>query len=123
MKDSGKEAPSTSKALTPTRQKVCHLCDVGFPIRGANHIPTQSLGMIPVLRCSKLITRADIAFFRQFLNKKQRDTKLWRNGRLRQLTRPYGDYLYAQDREKFMADLRAWLPTLESSSVVNGGKL
>ncbi len=33
----------------------CSLCNTGFPLdeRG-NHIPTQSLGMIPVTRCKKL---------------------------------------------------------------------
>lgn len=30
----------------------CKLCDVGFPLDGkGNHLPTQSLGMIPVTRC------------------------------------------------------------------------
>jgi len=31
----------------------CKLCDVGFPLnKDGNHIPTQSLGMIPVTRCA-----------------------------------------------------------------------
>ncbi len=29
--------------------------------------------------------------------------------RYAQLKRPYGDYMYAQDRDKFMVDLREWL--------------
>lgn len=32
-----------------------------------------------------------------------------RHGRFHQITRPYGDYLYAQDREMFMVNLREWL--------------
>jgi hypothetical protein len=32
----------------------CNLCEQGFPLVGDDHIPTQSLGMIPVTRCRKL---------------------------------------------------------------------
>ena len=37
-----------------------------------------------------------------------------RHGRFRQKTRLYGDYLYAQDRDKFMVDLRGWLEAKSS---------
>jgi hypothetical protein len=30
----------------------CKLCAAGFPIVNGNHIPTQSLGMIPVTPCA-----------------------------------------------------------------------
>lgn len=33
----------------------------------------------------------------------------YRNGRYHQSKRLYGDYLYHQDREKFMVDLRDWV--------------
>lgn len=33
------------------KKKTCKLCDVGFPLVEGDHIPTQSLGMIPVTRC------------------------------------------------------------------------
>lgn len=39
--------------------------------------------------------------FREFLNELGRSGKNHRNGRYQQRTRGYGDYLYAQDREKF----------------------
>jgi hypothetical protein len=32
-----------------------------------------------------------------------------KHGRYEQRTRPYGDYLYAQDREKFEVDYAEWL--------------
>ncbi len=38
-----------------TGEPRCNLCETGFPLnKHGNHIPTQSLGMIPVTRCRKL---------------------------------------------------------------------
>lgn len=87
----------------------CHLCDAGHPLQGQDHIPTQAKGMIPVMRCLKHIRRSDITRFRKLLNFTHADT-LHRNGRYQQRTRPYGDYLLAQDREKFLVELAEWLP-------------
>jgi hypothetical protein len=55
--------------------------------------------------------RGKIRAFRELLNRQNLEAggRLHRNGRFHQLKRLYGDYLYAQDREKFMVDLRAWL--------------
>lgn len=93
---------------TPT----CHLCEAGFPLLENDRIPTQRLGMIPVLRCRKAITLLDIQRFRAFLNQSDHQP-VWSNGRHHQITRPYGDYLFAQDRDKFMAELSEWLPESE----------
>ena len=46
-----------------------------------------------------------------------------RNGRYRQVKRLYGDYLYAQDRDKFMVDLVEWLATPEGKAALEGGSL
>lgn len=75
-----------------------------------DHIPSQSKGMIPVMRCLNLITRQEITRFRKLLNAKHEGTLNHRNGRFQQKTRPYGDYLLRQDRDKFMAELAEWLP-------------
>ena len=81
--------------------------------------------MVPATPLSTPIPRGKIAAFRKLLNaqdaankerhadKEEGDiTKLQtnhRHGRYRQVKRLYGDYLYFQDRDKFMADLRGWL--------------
>lgn len=39
--------------------------------------------------------------FREWLNATYGTDAEYRNGRYRQRTRPYGDYVYAQDREMF----------------------
>lgn len=52
--------------------------------------------------------RGDIKRFREFLNA-QDDGVKHRHNRYEQRSRKYGDYLYAQDREKFMLDLQEWL--------------
>jgi hypothetical protein len=97
--------------------KPCHLCERGFPMQGQDHIPTQSLGMIPVMRCLSLITRAEITRFRKVLNARHASTPNHRNGRFQQKTRPYGDYLLNQDREKFMCELAEWLPQQKTNPV------
>jgi hypothetical protein len=79
-------------------------------MQGRDHIPSQALGMIPVMRCLQHITRAEITRFRKLLNAKYADTSKHRNGRFQQKTRPYGDYLLKQDHEKFMVELAEWLP-------------
>lgn len=93
--------------------KTCYLCEKGFPLAGDKHIPTQSLGMIPVMRCELKVKRGDIAAFRLHLNLTQRHGDLHHNGPYRQKTRGYGDYLYHQDREKFDSEMLEWLATIE----------
>lgn len=61
--------------------KTCYLCEKGFPLAGDKHIPTQSLGMIPVMRCELKVKRGDIAAFRLHLNLTQRHGDLHHNGR------------------------------------------
>ena len=72
-----------------------------------------------------LIPRGKIKEFRELLNRENalvmdrenarqandpaRIASKHRNGRYRQVKRLYGDYLYRQDRDKFMADIREWL--------------
>ncbi len=55
------------------------------------------------------ISRGDIKAFRAHLNRLDVGDSKHRHFNYRQRTRLYGDYLYAQDREKFMVDLRNWL--------------
>ncbi len=45
--------------------------------------------------------------FREFLNE-HFPLPTHRNGPYHQRTRPYGDYLYAQDREKFDHEYQEW---------------
>jgi hypothetical protein len=85
----------------------CKCCAVGFPLEDGWHIPTQRLGMIPPTKCT-LIRKGDVQRYRDHLNA-QDDGRKWRNFRRGQRVRKYGDYLYAQDREKFMVELREWL--------------
>jgi hypothetical protein len=56
--------------------------------------------------------RGDIKRFREYLNNLPQDVP-HQHGRYRQQTRKYGDYLYFQDREKFMVDLQEWLDKKE----------
>ncbi len=42
----------------PKPAQECSLCEKGFPLNeDGNHIPTQSLGMIPLTRCRKLLAQ------------------------------------------------------------------
>ena len=52
-------------------------------------------------------------WFRKHLN--ESDYK-HRNGRFAQRSRPYGDYLYKQDREKFEADFQEWRKQFKEAS-------
>lgn len=75
---------------------------------------------VPEKRTAPDIPRGAVKAFRELLNRRNQpahesktsgalvDTR-YRNGRYRQLKRPYGDYLYAQDREKFLVNLREWI--------------
>lgn len=56
-----------------------------------------------------MIKRGDIKRYREHLNATHKDSSLWRNGTRGQKTRLYGDYLYHQDREKFMVELEEWV--------------
>lgn len=47
--------------------------------------------------------------FREELNRDCSGTTNHRHGKFAQRTRPYGDYLYAQDREKFNVDYAEWI--------------
>lgn len=49
--------------------------------------------------------RGTVKAFREFLNTMSLSGPLHRNGAYHQKTRLYGDYLYAQDRDKFFYDL------------------
>lgn len=51
--------------------------------------------------------RPNIKEFREYLNDLPGPNH--HHDRYEQRTRKYGDYLYAQDREKFMADMAEWL--------------
>jgi hypothetical protein len=63
------------------------------------------------MRCRKKIQRGDIKRYREFLNAKGAGQR-HQNNRHHQISRPYGDYLYAQDRDKFLRGMCEWLPTL-----------
>lgn len=46
--------------------QYCQLCERGFPLKGAFHIPTQALGMIPVTRCKAVpskTTDPEVTYF------------------------------------------------------------
>lgn len=60
----------------------------------------------PIARSA--IPRGKIQEFRQHLNALPQTTK-HKHNQFHQRTRSYGDYLYYQDREKFMVDLHDWL--------------
>ena len=102
------KAPTGVSCIPLLDDADCPLCETGFPLLGENHITTQSLGMIPAVRCRKHVKRGDIARYRNYLNYIHTGQK-HRNGRYRQTKRQYGDYLYRQDRDKFMADMCQWL--------------
>lgn len=55
------------------------------------------------------IPRGAIKRYREHLNRQTAGEPNWRHRRFGQRTRNYGDYLYAQDRDKFMMELREWL--------------
>ena len=44
-------AAAIREVLEEAKKAICFLCAQGFPLDGANHIPTQRLGMIPVTLC------------------------------------------------------------------------
>lgn len=74
-------------------------------------MPSQSLGMIPIVRCRHKIKRGDVARFRAWLNYEHAGERKHQHGRFKQKIRQYGDYLYSQDHDKFMAEMCEWLPT------------
>jgi len=63
---------------------------------------------LPASDCS-VIPRGKIREFREHLNTLCSKSRGYRNFNYRQRTRAYGDYLYHQDRDKFMVELREWL--------------
>ena len=46
-----------------------------------------------------------IKAFREYLNEQFADSPKWGHNKFHQETRTYGDYLYAQDREKFLFEM------------------
>ena len=64
------------------------------------------------------IPRGKIKEYRELLNRQHEEagSLKHRHHRYHQRTRPYGDYLYAQDRERFMVNLREWLETPNPSN-------
>lgn len=62
--------------------------------------------MTPERDAQQQLPRGTIKSFREYLNKKFEFTEKHSNGRYRQKTRLYGDYIYNQDREQFMVELR-----------------
>ena len=55
--------------------------------------------------------KGDIKRFKAHLNALA-GSRLWKNGRRGNKVRQYGDYLYAQDREMFLFEMKNWLTTL-----------
>lgn len=53
-----------------------------------------------------VLPRGTIKSFREYLNVKFGKTEKHSNGRYQQKKRMYGDYLYNQDRDQFMVELR-----------------
>lgn len=52
----------------------------------------------------------DIKTYREKLNRDSAGQPNWKHtGNRGQRVRPYGDYLYAADREMFMVGLREWI--------------
>lgn len=64
--------------------------------------------------------RGDIKRFRDYLNAQDTGATKHREGPYQQQTRKYGDYLYAQDRERFDVEMRDWLAK-DSSGSSNAG--
>ncbi len=89
---------------------ACPLCEAGLPLLGEDHISKLQSGT-PAMRCRKEIQRGDIKRYREILNAKYPGQR-HKHNRHHQIRRPYGDYLYAQDRDKFLRDMCEWLPTL-----------
>jgi hypothetical protein len=54
------------------------------------------------------LKRGEIKAFRELLNSRDMGDSRHRHLCYRQRTRLYGDYLYAQDRERFMVELAQW---------------
>lgn len=56
--------------------------------------------------------RGTVKRFREHLNRQFANSPLWKHhGNRGQRKQPYGDYLYAADREMFMHELAEWLKT------------
>ena len=53
------KADAARNEAKPAVTEECSLCEMGFPLRGDDHWPTQRLGMIPVTRCRKLPVAQD----------------------------------------------------------------
>lgn len=53
--------------------------------------------------------RGSVKAFKAHLNAISANSAKHVHGRFHQISRPYGDYLYAQDREKFNVDMAQWL--------------
>lgn len=73
--------------------------------------PTSSVGTALVR-----LPRGAVTKYKQYLNAQDTGTK-HRHRAFHQRTRKYGDYLYAQDRERFMVDLRQWLTSKPNAQV------
>jgi hypothetical protein len=56
--------------------------------------------------------RGDIKRFREHLNTVNQNGVKHQHGRFAQRTRGYGDYLYAQDRDRFMMEFQEWIKTI-----------
>lgn len=54
------------------------------------------------------LKRGEVKAFRELLNRMDVGDSKHRHFNYRQRTRLYGDYLYAQDRDKFFSDLTEW---------------
>lgn len=61
-------------------------------------------------------------WYRKHLNETCADGTLHKNGRYEQKTRPYGDYLYYQDREKFEVDFKEWSAQIVKDSQARHGE-
>lgn len=55
------------------------------------------------------LPRGTIKRFREYMNAEHANATLHRHNRYQQRSRPYGDYLYSQDRDKFMVELDEWM--------------
>lgn len=58
-----------------------------------------------------MMKRGDIKRFREHLNRLDIGDSKHRHFNYRQKTRLYGDYLYFQDREKFLVEMAEWQAT------------
>ena len=108
-----KQKNSKHQTMSTRRSRpdlACPLCEAGLPLLGEDHISKLQSGT-PAMRCRKEIQRGDIKRYREFLNAKYPGQR-HKHNRHHQISRPYGDYLYAQDHDKFLRDMCEWLPTL-----------